>query len=508
MLRNKVKKIFKQEFGKEVEIERPNKTEHGDYSTNLALKNKIDPDKLIEQLSKHDLFDEVVKAGPGFVNMYLSKKALFQELKEILEKQKDYGQLALGKHQKIQVEFISANPTGPLTVGNARGGPYGDVLANFLAKAGYQVEKAYYVNDAGEQIRELGKSIQGDKEAKYTGEYVEEIKKKILVKEKDSLKLGQLAAKYILKDYLQKTVNNLGIRFNEWIFESDLHKSNKVAKVLKELEKKNLTYSKDKAIWFKSKQFGDERDRVLVKQNGNYTYLAGDIALHDYKFREKKFDKAINIWGADHHGDIPGIMAGVEVLGFKDKLEIILLQFVTILEKGKQKKMSKRSGNYVLMDELLEKAGQDAVRFFFLEKSSNTHLTFDIDLAQEQSAKNPVFYVQYAHARISGILKKVEQEFDLKKINLLTHPAELSLIKELIKFPEIIEDTAKDYQVQRLPYYTLDLASQFHKFYENCRVIDKENQELTQARLSLVKASQIVLKNSLDLMGISAPQKM
>ena len=275
------------------------------------------------------------------------------------------------------------------------------------------------------------------------------------------------------------------------------------------LKEKGLVYKQDGAKWFKSKQFGDERDRVVIKKDRNKTYLAGDIALHDYKFKDKKFDKVINIWGADHHGDVPGLMAGVEALGYKDKLQIILLQFVTILDKGEKQKMSKRAGLYVLMDELLNKVGKDAVRFFFLQKSPDTHLNFDLKLAKEQSSKNPVFYVQYAYARIHSILAKSKiknQESKLLFENL-NKEEEINLIKQLIKFPEIIEDIAKDYQVQRLPYYSIELANAFHRFYENCKVLDK-NEKIAQARISLIKATKIVLKNTLKLMGISAPEKM
>jgi arginyl-tRNA synthetase len=518
MLKKKIEKLVKEVVKKEVHLEHPTNPEFGDYSTNIALQTKTDPAKIIGSLKNNPLFDKVEKAGPGFINFFLSKKALQEELAGILKQENDYGQLDIGRSKKIQVEFISANPTGPLTVANARGGPYGDVLANVLRKAGFQTEKAYYVNDYGQQISSLGHSVLKDEQAKYKGEYIDELAKKI--KEKDPFKVGQLAAKHIVKDSIQKTTDKLGIKYDEWIFESDLHQSGRVAKVLKYLTEKGLIEQKEEAQWFKSSKFGDQRDRVVVKKDGGKTYLAGDIALHQYKFEDKGFDRVINIWGADHHGDIPGLMAAVEAIGHKDKLEIILLQFVTILEKGAQRKMSKRAGFYVGMDELLDKVGSDAVRFFFLQKSPDTHLNFDLALAQEQSAKNPVYYVQYAQARICSILRKMA---NLKGVPLdrvlasqgrgismhaLKNSTELNLIRQLIKFPEIIEETAGDYQVQRLPYYSLELANSFHKLYEECRFLDEKNKELSQARLSLVKATQIVLKDTLKLMGISAPEKM
>ncbi len=526
MLRQKIKELIKDIVKTDAALEHPTNPEFGDFSTNVALVVKIKPEKIIEKLKNNPLFDKVEKAGPGFINFTLSQKALQEELAEIIRQTTNYGNLEIGKSKKIQVEFIAANPTGPLTVANSRGGPYGDALANILKKAGYNTSKAYYVNDFGQQILALGHSILKDREVVYKGEYIDELAKKI--KAEDPFKAGQIAAKYIIKDYIQKTTDKLGIKYDDWIFESDLHQSGLVDKTLNFLKEKDLIYHKGGAEWFKSTKFGDKRDRVVVKKDGDKTYLAGDIALHQYKFKEKKFDKVINIWGADHHGDIPGLMAGVEALGHKDKLKIILLQFVTILEKGEKKRMSKRAGVYVLMDELLDKVGKDAVRFFFLQKSPNTHLNFDLNLAKEQSAKNPVYYVQYAHARICSILEKSlpvilkesakggrlknleknDQDSSLTlRMAKLTHPAELNLIRQLIKLPEIVEDTAGDFQVQRLPYYSLELANSFHKFYENCRVLD-DNKELSSARLGLIKAAQIVLKNTLGLMGISALVKM
>ncbi|MFH1671192.1 MAG: arginine--tRNA ligase [Candidatus Portnoybacteria bacterium] len=507
MLREEVKKAIEDVSGKEAGLEHPANSEHGDFSTNVALREKISPDEIIAKLKGNPLFAKVDKAGPGFINLTLSKKALSEELSEIIEKEDNYGNLNIGGNKKIQVEFISANPTGPLTVGNARGGPYGDTLANVLKKAGFKVEKAYYINDAGMQILTLGHSILKDKKGKYQGEYIDKLNKEI--KETDPFKAGQLAAKHIIKEYIQKTTDKLGIKYDEWIFESDLYSSGKVDQALKLLEEKGLIFEEDGAQWFKSSKFGDERDRVIIKNDGEKTYLAGDIALHRYKFEDKKFDRVINIWGADHHGDVLGLMAGVEAIGHKGKLETILLQFVTLLDKGKKKKMSKRAGIYVDMDEILDQVGSDAVRFFVLQKSNDTHLNFDLELAKEQSNKNPVFYIQYAHARICSILKKAgDLEAKLPSTwELSFQVEELNLVRQLIRFPEIIEDTSKDYQVQRLPQYSLELANAFHRFYENCRVIGKDEEE-NQSRLSLVKATQIVLKNSLSLMGINAPEKM
>jgi len=307
---------------------------------------------------------------------------------------------------------------------------------------------------------------------------------------------------------IKETTDRIGIEYDEWISEKNLHKSSAVKKALEFLKKKKLTYEKEGATWFKSSKFGDERERVVVKSDGWKTYLAGDLALHQYKFKKKKFDKVIDIWGADHYGDVPGLQAGVSALGFKGKLEIILLQFVTLFERGKEIKMSKRLGTFVTMDELIDMVGIDAVRFFFLQKSASTHLNFDLELAKEQSEKNPVYYIQYANARICSILRKVSSAKSRSlDFRLLNHPSELNLIKRLVRFPEIIEDTAKDYQVQRIPQYALDLATAFHRFYRDCRVLS-EDKKLTKARSSLVFSAQIVFRNILDLMGISAPEKM
>jgi len=507
MIRDEIKKIIKDIVKKDADLEHPNNPKYGDYYTNITLKEKLDAKKLAKKLEKNNIFKKVKIAGPGFINFYISQNFLFSELEKIIKQDNKYGDLDLGKNKKIQVEFISANPTGPLTVANARGGPYGDTLANIFKKAGYKTEKAYYVNDHGNQIEVLGHSVLDDDKAQYKGEYIEKLQKKLKnAKIKNAKKIGYLAAGMILAG-IKKTTEKLNINYDEWISENKLYESGKVDKVLDILKKKKLTYKEEGALWFKSKKFGDNRDRVLVKKDGEKTYLAGDIALHNYKFKNKKFDRVINIWGADHHGDIPGLMAGVEAIGYKNKLKIILLQFVTIIQKKQKQKMSKRAGNYITMDELLDEVGSDAIRFLSLQKSPDTHLTFDIDLAKEQSSKNPVYYVQYAYARICSVLKKAPSINDTA-ISKLSQPSELNLIRQLIKFPEIIEDTALDYQVQRLPYYALDLSHNFHKFYEKCRVIDKDNKDLTQARLRLVKATQIVLKNTLNLMGIGTPKKM
>jgi len=534
MIREEIRKIIEeagkkaQKQGKwpdfkmpEIQVEHPENTGFGDYSTNVAMilagLLKRNPMRIAELLvdkiqdtrdKKQETKYKIQVVRPGFINFTLSEKYLREQVEDILKQGDEFGRLKIGKNKKVQVEFISANPTGPLTVGNARGGPFGDVLANIFKKAGFKAEKAYYVNDYGAQILALGHSVLKDKESKYKGAYIDELSKRI--KEKDPEKAGRKAAEIILEEMIKKTAVRLGIKFDEWFSEQTLYDSGQVEKALITLKKKNLIYEKEGALWFKSKKFSDEKDRVVIKANGFKTYLAGDIAHHLYKFEDKKFDKVINVWGADHYGDMKRLKGAMEAFSHKDKLEIIFLQFVTLLEKGEELKMSKRAGVYVTMDELLDKVGVDAVRFFFLQKSADTHLNFDLSLAKEQSEKNPVYYVQYAHARICSILRKIRStryKIQNTRYKTLTHPSELNLIRQLIKFPEIIEKTSKDCQVQRLPYYVIDLAAAFHKFYKDCRVI-YDNKTLTQARLALVMAAQIVLKNALDVMGISAPEKM
>jgi len=513
-----IKAVANKDFKQNFVVECPQEKTHGDYATNVAMiltkKAKKSPivlaGELKLKLEKSELFDKIEVVEPGFINFFLKPKFLQSQVKEIISKKQKFGESNVGKSAKAQVEFISANPTGPLTVANARGGPMGDVLANVLAKAGYKTEKEFYVNDSGNQILSLGNSVLGKKEGEYKGAYINDLRRKISAKggEKDPYKAGRKAAKIIVNEMIKKTTDNLGIKYNKWFFESDLSKSAKADKLLENLKRKKLIYKKDDAIWFKSSKFGDRRDRVLIKSDGWETYLAGDIIYHYNKFKERKFDKVINIWGADHHGDVPGLLAGVEAIGCKGKLDVIIYQFINILEKGKKVKMSKRKGTFVAMDELLNEVGSDVVRFFFLMYSANRHMDFDLALAKEKSEKNPVFYVQYAYARIHSILKKAKnQKPDIKSLSLLIHPSELELIKELIKLPEIVEDIVKDYQVQRLPHYAIDVATAFHRFYTDCKVLG-DYKSLENARLVLVWATKIVLENILDLMGVTKLEKM
>ncbi len=500
-------------------VEKPKEKSHGDYSSNVALQIakiiKKDPmadvvKALLAKLHTYpvvkSLFDNIEAVKPGFINFFVSKEYLQNQVGEILKEKDKFGTLKIGENKKINVEFISANPTGPLTLGNGRGGFCGDVLANVLEKAGYKVEREYYINDVGEQIRKLGHSVIGDSEAVYKRKYIKELRKKI--KGDNPEEVGDKAVKIILKEMIKSSIEKMGIKFDVWFSEKSLYENKEVEKVLNWLKKQKLVYEKEGALWFKSTKFGDDKDRVLIKADNEKTYFASDIAYLKNKF-ERGFDSLVFFLGADHYGYIARIKAAAEAMGYKkEQVNVIIMQLVRLFEKGKQVRMSKRAGIYVTLDELINEVGLDVARFFFLTRSSNSHLNFDLDLAKERSEKNPVYYVQYAHARICSILRKAKSsKFQVPSSKLLNHPLELELIKQLIRFPEIIEDTAKDYQVQRIPQYAVDLADGFHKFYENCRVIT-EDKEISQARLSLILATKTVLKNTLNLMGISAPSKM
>lgn len=504
----------------EITVEYPREKSHGDYSTGVALqlvkninKRPIEIASLLAKqlniLSK-DIFEKVEAVQPGFVNFFVRKEYLQSQLKEILKQKEKFGSLDIGEGKKVNVEFISANPTGPLTLGNGRGGFCGDVLANVLAKAGYKVTREYYVNDRGEQIIKLGHSVLMDSEAVYKGKYIEELNEKMVSRNSPIFpeKVGGQAANYILEKMIKPSVKKMGIKFDVWFSEKTLYQDGSVDKAIKELTAKEYTYNSEGALWFKSKDIDDDKDRVLVRADGEKTYFASDIAYLINKF-SRGFDKLFLFFGADHYGYVARLKAAAEALGYdKNKIETIVFQLVRLFKDGQEQKMSKRAGTYITMDELLDEASLDAARFFFLMRGANTHLNFDMNLAKEQSSKNPVFYVQYGYARISSILRKKKPFLILKPdFKLLRENAELNLIKQLVKMPEVVENISQDYQVQRLTQYSTELADAFHQFYEKCRVIS-EDKKLTQARLALVLATKIVFKNVLNLMGISAPDKM
>jgi arginyl-tRNA synthetase len=497
----------------------------GDYAVNAAMKiagkTKQNPLEIAEKIKsaieeKEDInkiFEKIEVARPGFLNFYLKSDFLNNLIEKINKWGNEFGSNQVSESKNILVEFVSANPTGPVHLGNSRGGPFGDVLAGVLNKYGHQARREYYVNDYGNQIKILGHSILKDEEAQYRGDYIEKLSKEN--KETEPFLAGQKGARKIMEEIIKPSMQKLRINFDTYYSEEDLHQSGKVEAVLEEMKKSGLAYEKDKALWFKASEFGDEKDRVLKKSTGEMTYFGADIAYHLDKF-ERGSDLAINVWGADHHGDVPRMQGAMKALGFEGRLQILLTQFVKVLKDGKELKMSKRKGTYITIDDLMEEAGVDAVRFFFLMYSANTHMNFDLDLAREQSQKNPVYYVQYAYSRVCSILKKSKKEsFEVERTREeiiskegLKEKQELDLLKHLNKFPELVEEVACSYEVHRIPYYAMELADKFHSFYHQCKVLDKDNLEKSLTRLELVGAVKIVLKETLDLLGVEAPEKM
>ncbi|MCX6764063.1 MAG: arginine--tRNA ligase [Candidatus Moranbacteria bacterium] len=512
--------------GTEVTVDYARHEKFGDYSSNVAMvlakklgKNPMEvADKISSWLSVHgsQQFEKNEVVKPGYINFYLSKEYLQKKVAEINKLGEKFGASEIGKGIKINNEFISANPTGPLHLGNGRGGFYGDSLSRIFCQTEFAVTNEYYINDDGGQVIKLGHSVLKDSEAVYIGDYIDELNKKY---GKLSLEeAGQKSAKYILENIIKKTIEEkMKISFDNWFSEKNLYASGQVDEAVEILKNKNVTYEKDGALWLATSKFGDDKDRVLMKADGQKTYLASDCGYILNKI-ERKFDKIIEIWGADHHGYINRFKAVAKMLGFSGELKFIIVQLVRLVKNGQEVKMSKRAGNVVYIDELIDKVGQDVARFFFLMYSPDTHMNFDLKLAEEKSQKNPVYYVQYAYARISSILKKI-QEHPLPILSLsrergtggeglLIHEKELSLIRELNKFPELVEEIAENYEIHKLPYYAIKLADKFHSFYNECRVIDENNLELTSARLMLVKAVKIVLGETLRLIGVEAPIRM
>ncbi|OGM98269.1 MAG: arginine--tRNA ligase [Candidatus Yanofskybacteria bacterium RIFCSPLOWO2_01_FULL_41_34] len=501
----------------------------GDYSTNLAFvlakKKGISPieagkDLVEELLGDKELGKKLRKiqlVPPGFINFYLSEDYLRNSLVEVVERGEKFGNSEPGKGVKINLEFVSANPTGPLTVGNARAASFGDTLGNILEKTGYQVTKEYYINDVGNQVDKLVESVKlrmkelkGEKvefgSEMYQGEYIKEMAQEFLDKK---IPEGHVRAWAInaMIDKAKNSSKKMGVEFDEWFFESKLHESGEVEAALAELESKGFVIEEDGAKWLK---INNEQKAVLVKSDGSTTYLLNDIAYTKNKFG-RGFTSTINIWGADHHGDVVRLKTGVAALGYDpDRLEILLHQLVSIKEDGEIQKMSKRTGRFILMDDLLSEIGKDAIRFFFLSRDLNTHMEFDIELAKKQSKENPVFYIQYAHSRLNSIFAKTtnNQQPTTNDLDLLKEKEELRLLKDLVRFPEVVEGVAENYQVHNLGQYTLNLAGDFHKFYEKHHVIQENDTELQSARLLLAQGVHTVLRICLNLMGLSIPEKM
>lgn len=514
----------------------PNQQNYGDYSTNIALllskKIKKNPrDVAGEIISNLDYDKEVIEkieiAGPGFINFYFSPSYVPGILSQVLADNENFGKSNKYRGKKALVEFVSANPTGPLTVGHGRNAVIGDTIANMLEWIGYSVDREYYFNNAGRQMRVLGDSVRlrylellGNRidfpEDYYQGEYIKDIaailKKEFgdkLITEDPEGKFKNAAETEIFSD-INKTLSKIGIKFNRYYNEHTLYEDKKIEHLLDEFKQKNLSYDKDGATWLKLSELGNEADKVIVKSTGEPTYRLPDIAYHITKF-ERGYDLMVDLFGSDHNATYPDVLAGLRALGFdSNKIKVLIHQFVTIMQKGEIVKMSTRKANYITLDELIDEVGPDVVRYFFIMRSMSSHLNFDLDLAKKQSDENPVFYLQYAHARIASILRMAKDENlegSLSHINLLTTPEEQNLLKKLYEFPEEVIYSAENFEPHKISGYLEELASLFHKFYTVCRIIGSEK-NLAEARITLISAVQRVLKNGLTILGLSAPDKM
>jgi len=523
----------------EVTVEHPQNPEHGDYASSLPLKLAraagVSPlalaNKIVELMPPVAEVDEIRVAPPGFINFSLRSKWLTSQVDSILEAGSNYGAIDLGKGSRLQIEFVSVNPTGPLHVGHGRGAVLGSTLANVLSAAGYTVEQEYYINDMGSQIESFSRSlyaryqqclgVKAELPAEgYFGGYMVELAKEITNKEGDRFlampqleavqQLGEIGLGEIIRNF-KRDLELLGVDFDVWFSERSLYQGGQYDKVMALLRRNNYINEKEGAVWFTSSTLGEDKDNVLIRSDGLPTYFASDIAYHYNKFLERCFDIVINIWGADHQGHVSRMKAVMNALGLNpERLRIIICQMVTLRRGNEIVKVSKRSGDIVTLAEVIDEVGKDACRFFFLSRSADSQMDFDLELAKRQSAENPVYYVQYAHARIASILRLAKErqiDYGQGDVSLLTTEPELTLIRKMTLLPEIVETVAKTLEPHHLPYYAQDLATDFHSFYKYCRVISK-NSALTQARLKLVKAAQIVLANTLHLMGITAPERM
>ncbi len=520
-----------------ITFEKPRQAEHGDLTTNVAMvlakSQKKNPRQLAAEILANLRFDSTLVsnveiAGPGFINFRFTEKFYQQQLAELLKKDAAFGRVNLGRGKKAQVEFVSANPTGPLTVGHGRGAVFGDTVANLLEWTGHDVTREYYFNNAGRQMRVLGDSVRlrylellGDRigfpEEYYQGEYIKDIAAHLREQYGDTLrnepaegKFKEQAEREIFDD-IKKTLKLLGIEHKTFFNENSLYEEGKIQELIDELKKRDLCYESEGALWLKTSALGGDKDKVIVKSSGEPTYRLPDIAYHIDKFR-RGFELIIDIFGSDHIATYPDVLAALKALGYDvQKVKVLIHQFVTITQNGAVVKMSTRKANFITLDELIAEVGPDVVRYFFLMRSMSAHLNFDLGLAKQQSEENPVYYVQYAHARICSIMRKAEEEGKLLRPNpnltLLSTEHELELIKLLLQFPEMVEYCAGTFEIHRMAEYLQDVATVFHKFYHNCRVVSDDD-ALTQARLALCHATRIVLRNGFSVLGISAPEKM
>lgn len=520
---------------KSIVLERPKQAAHGDWATSIALslakelkaKPRDIAQKIVDSLSLDPaLVAKIEIAGPGFINFTLTSDWLYKELAGLLSQGTQYGRSQTGKDKKAQVEFVSSNPTGPLTIGHGRNAAIGDSLARLLEATGYQVTREYYFNDSGLQMKKLAQSVflrylqaLGREivfpDDIYQGEYIRDIAENCRRGKGDSLTEADLeyfkqSAVAVIFEEIKATMARMGIVFDVFYNESDLYQRGEIESTLQTLKDKGLTYENEGAVWFKATQFGAEKDRVLVRSTGEPTYRLPDIAYHLTKFK-RGFDLVIDVFGSDHQATFPDVLAALGALGFDpSRIDVRIYQFVTLMRGGEQVKMSTRKATFVTLDELFDEVGSDAARYFFLMRRMESHLDFDLDLAKKKSDENPVFYVQYAHARICSILEHSIEKGVVRAAGdllLLKEPEEIKLIKSLLEFPELVQGAALSREPHRIPTYLQELSGIFHNFYHQHRVVT-EDQALSNARLDLCQATRTVIANGLGLLGVSAPEKM
>lgn len=517
---------------RDIEIEIPAEESFGDFATPVAMRlakslrkppRKI-AEEIVSRIEQSEIFEKIEIAGPGYINFKFSKIFLVEELKSLIFQKEGYIFEDIGGGKRVQIEFVSANPTGPLHLGHGRGAALGAALANLLESAGYIVEREYYINDAGRQVQLLGLSVQARcNELKgldvefpsdgYRGEYIFELAKEFLASGEKEGNVTDFSYKRMLSE-IKKDIADFGIVYDYWQSERELYDNNEVLKAIEDLRSRQLIYEKDGAVWFKSTAFGDDKDRVIIKKDGEFTYFASDIAYHRKKI-EKGYDEIINIWGADHHGYIPRMQAVIQSFGYpKDKLRILLVQMVTLLRGGVPVQMSKRAGDFITLREIINEIGSDTTKFLFLTRRHDSHLEIDIEVAKMQSHENPVYYVQYAHARINSIFEKFYEKgnssgfYDLSGLDIsFFNDDEIRLIKKTLTYPMVFRNAAIAREPHRITFYLQELASMFHTYYHKYRVIS-DDLELTNARLAICEAVRIVLGHALKILGVSAPKRM
>ena len=526
----------------EIQVERPGNSDHGDFATNLPLRlaraTRINPLELAQTLAAHiatgDVIERVEAAPPGFINFYLKDSWLQQQVETVRQAGNEFGNVDTGHGRRMMVEFVSVNPTGPVHVGHTRGAVLGSALANILEAAGYEVTREYYVNDAGNQMQAFYRSVLTrykeflGREAEmpanaYMGEYITDLAKEIADsegarfldqdEEQALIEIGGIGRDKML-GMIKEDLAGIGVEFDNWFSEHTLYEDGEYDSALNLLREQDYLSERDNALWFNSTMLGDDKDNVVVRSSGEPTYFASDIAYHYNKFIGRGYDAVVNIWGADHQGHVPRMMSAVQALGIEpDRLTVLISQMVTLRRGAEVVRASKRTGDIVTLKELADEVGPDACRFFFLARTPATQMEFDLELAKKESSENPVYYVQYAHARNASILSLArERNIDWSNgdVSLLTDPSELELVRELLRLPELVAQMAALLEPHHLPHYAINLANAFHTFYENCRVVSskEEDNAITAARLKLVESAQIVFRRTLELMGMNAPERM